>query len=62
LVEGDQGARLWQGQSLEAVGAMIAIVEPAMVLGLLIELMRGHPLAIRLGGEQLKDLAVGEVH
>ena len=24
--------------------------------------MRGHPLTIRLGHDQLEDLAVGEVH
>ena len=35
---------------------------PSSPLRLLIELVRGHPLAIRLGREQLEDLAVGEVH
>ena len=52
--------RTWQ--TLRPVEAVIATVETARVFGLLIELMRGHPLAIRLRGEQLKDLAVGEIH
>ena len=29
---------------------------------LLVELVRGHPLAIHLGREQFEDLAVGKVH
>ena len=41
---------------------MTDISEPSRVFGLLIELVRSQSLAIRLGGWQLEDFAVGEVH